>query len=198
MSIALPSSPLPATATPRPLDFGAWQSPPGGGDAQRIERSGSRFALDITTPHLRPEPDSRIWVSRLLQGISDTVVFPFPQPGLTIGNPGFPVVDGGSQAGQTLLMRGFIPGYTMREGQVHSIIIAGQRYLYVALADRVADGAGKLALPIWPPIRVSPANGATCEVAAPMIEGALTGQEKGWTLARAQTRGLTFTITEIE
>jgi hypothetical protein len=198
MAIPLPSTPLPKEATPRPLDFGAWQTPPNGGVAQRSEHVGSRFALDVTTPGLKPEPDSRIWVSRLLQGVSSTVIYPFPQPGLVIGSPGAPVVDGAGQAGTTILLTGFTVGYVVREGQFFSIIVAGRRYLYAATADRTADAQGKIALPIWPALRVSPANGGVCEFAAPKIEGALSGNERGWTHVIARTRGLTFTITEVE
>ncbi|KQM73438.1 hypothetical protein [Sphingomonas sp. Leaf20] len=198
MAIALPTTPNLKSATPRPMDFGTWQTPDGGGPAQRLERGGSRFAMDAVTPGLKPEPDSRIWVSRLLQGISGLVIMPFPQPGIVIGNPGSPVVDGAGQAGQTISVRGFAAGYTIREGQFFSVIIAGRRYLYAVVADRIADASGRALLPLWPALRVSPGNGAICEFAAPMIEGALSGNEKGWTHVIARTQGLNFTITEVE
>lgn len=198
MPIILPPHPLPTSATPRPLDFGAWQTPTGGGAAQRLERNGSRFAIDIVTPNLKPEPDSRIWVSRLVQGVAGTVLYAFPQPGLRIGAPGSPVIDGAGQAGMAPLLRGFTPRYSVREGQFFSLVTGGQRFLYMATAGVMADASGHAAVPVWPPLRRSPADGDVCEFARPMIEGALSGNEKGWTLVRARTQGLQLTVAEIE
>lgn len=198
MPIILPPRPLPKSATPRPLDFGAWQTPAGGGTAQRLDRNGSRFAIDIVTPNLKPEPDGRIWVSRMVQGVNATVLYAFPQPGLRVGAPGSPIVAGAGQAGMFLAVRGFTPRYTVREGQFFSMITGGQRFLYMATAGVMADGGGLARVPIWPPLRRSPADGDVCEFARPMIEGALSGNEKGWTLVIARTQGLQLTVTEIE
>ncbi|KQM65785.1 hypothetical protein ASE75_06020 [Sphingomonas sp. Leaf17] len=198
MPTALPTLRQPKSATLRPMDFGAWQSPTGPGAAQRLERLGSRFALDIMTGRLRWVEDRRAWIGALLRGISDTVLYPVSQPGLVIGNPGAPRIAGGGQAGQVLALTGFAAGYVMRESQAVSIIIGGQRYLYAATAETAADGSGAMALPVWPPVRRSPAADAVCEVAVPMIEGSLSGNDKGWTDERAHTVGLTLTITEIE
>lgn len=198
MPVALPTNRLPKTANMRPLDFGAWQTPTGPGAAQRLERLGSRFALDIVTGQLRWIEDRRAWIRALLLGISDTVLYPIPQPGLVIGNPGAPRVAGASQAGQVLVVDGFMPGYILQLAQAVSIITAGQRYAYVSTADTSANASGVMFMQIWPPLRRSPADNDTCEVANPMIEGALSGNEKGWTDERAHTVGLQLTITEIE
>jgi len=198
MAVALPTLRPPKTATPRPLDFGAWQTPTGPGAAQRLERLGSRFALDIVTGQLRWTEDRRAWIAALLRGISETALYPVPQPGLQIGTPGSPVVSGANQAGSNLVISGFTVGYVIRAGQFFSIVTAGQRYLYAATTDATADGNGFGYVSFWPPLRKSPAAGDVCEFAAPMIEGALSGNEKGWTDERAHTVGLALTITEIE
>ncbi len=198
MVVALPTLRPPKTANMRPLDFGAWQTPTGPGAAQRLERLGSRFALDLVTGQLRWVEDRRAWISALLRGVSDTVLYPVPQPGLIIGNPGAPRVSGGGQAGTGLLLKGLAPGYAIRNGQFLSIIIAGQRYLYASTGDVGADGSGNCQFAVWPPVRRSPADGDVVEIAAPFIEGALSGNEKGWTDERAHTVGLQLTITEIE
>ena len=198
MPVALPTLRPPKTANMRPLDFGAWQTPVGPGAAQRLERLGSRFALDLVTGQLRWAEDRRAWISALLRGVSDTVVYPVPQPGLIIGTPGAPRVNGGGQAGQSLSLAGFAAGYVVRNAQMFSIITGGQRFLYAAVADAQVDGAGNVAVSVWPPLRRSPNANDACEFAAPMIEGALSGNEKGWTDERAHTVGLQLTITEIE
>jgi len=198
MPVLLPTIRPPKTANMRPLDFGAWQTPTGPGAAQRLERLGSRFALDIVTGQLRWVVDRRPWISALLRGVSDTVVYPIPQPGLIIGLPGDVRVNGAGQAGQTIVLDGFTPGYIAQEGQFFSILSGGQRFVYAVTIPVMADGAGNAAVEIWPPLRRSPLNDAPCEFAIPMIEGALSGNEKGWTDERAHTVGLALTITEVE
>lgn len=198
MPVALPILRPPKTANMRPLDFGAWQTPTGPGAAQRLERLGSRFALDLVTGQLRWTEDRRAWISALLRGVSDTVLYPVPQPGLLIGTPGFPIVYGGAQAGQSLALAGFNAGYMVRSGQMFSIVTGGQRFLYASTSDVTADGAGRATVQIWPPLRRSPSANDVCEFAVPLIEGALSGNEKGWTDERAHTVGLQLTISEIE
>ena len=142
--------------------------------------------------------DRRPWISALLGGVSDTVAYPFPQPGLTISLPGDVRVNGVRQAGQTIVLHGFTPGYIAHEGQFFSIITGGQRFVYAVTIPIIADGAGNAVVSIWPLLRRSPVNDAPCEFAEPMIEGAPSGNEKGWTDERELTVGLKLTITEIE
>ena len=197
MAIALPTSPLPNSVTPRPLDFGSWQEPALGGPVTRLDRLGNRFAMDVTTPQLRPEPDGRIWVSRLLQAIGGEVTYAFPQVGLSIGAPGASVVNGAGQAGASLLIRGLAPGYTIRDGQFFNVHgSTGRAYLHAAIADVVASAGGLATVAIWPMLRISPGDGSTVNLAAPIIQGRLLGNEKGWTLQRAGMRGLEFTVAE--
>lgn len=198
MPVMLPTLRPPKTANMRPIDFGAWQTPTGPGAAQRLERLGSRFALDLVTGQLRWTEDRRAWISALLRGVSDTVLYPVPQPGLIVGTPGAPRVVSGGQAGQLLYLAGFTLGYVVRDAQMFSVVINGQRFLYAATADAAVDGGGNVAVPVWPPIRRSPNANDVCEFALPLIEGVLSGNEKGWTDERAHTVGLQLTITEIE
>ena len=68
----------------------------------------------------------------------------------------------------------------------------------VAIDGDVVVGAnGRVTLQIYPMLRVATADGAQLVFDAPTIEGRLSGNEKGWTMVIARTRGLTFTITEL-
>jgi hypothetical protein len=196
MSVELPQPRLPQMAVPKLLDYGADQKAPMGGASQRLNRLGNRFSLDITYPRLKPEPDGRILSARLRRAKTEGALFAFPQPGLVIGNPGAPVVDGAGQAGSTLNLRGFTTGYLIREGQFFSIIHGGRRYLHTAAADVAASPTGTVALPITPMLRISPGNGAICEFAKPYIEGPIGGSsvDVEWTTAKAVIP--TITITE--
>ena len=195
MSVLLPQPRLPQKAVPRLIDAGGIQQGGPGGVAQRLNRLGNRFALDIAYPRLKPEPDGRILAARVRKAVVEGALFPFPQPGLNIGTPGSPVVNGAGQTGSGLSLRGFAAGYAYREGQFFSIIIASRRFLYQASADGAADGSGNAFVPILPMIRVPPADGSICEFAQPYIEGFITAgaAEIEQTIAKSMIPQITIT-----
>lgn len=196
MPIVLPVPRQPQRATPRLMNMGSWQ---GGGADQWIERLGTRWALDVQMPRLRPEPDGREFAAALVNASAagDTVLWPWPQPGLAIGNPGSPLVNGASQAGKTLVADGFIAGYVMRAGQFFSLIISGRRYLYQMAADATANGSGGASLPLTTRLRISPPDNAFLDVALPVIEGRLAGDGLQWTQAAYRTDPIAFSIEEL-
>jgi len=198
MSILLPQPRLPNKAVPKYLDFGADQKSAMGGAYQRLNRLGNRFSLDISYPRLKPEPDGRILGAALRRAKTEGALFPFPQPGLIIGMPGVPVIDGAGQAGSLTVLRGFTPGYVVRAGQFFSIIHGGQRYLHCVNEgqDWQADNVGRLFLPIHPILRIVPANGAVCEFAQPYIEGIVSGASIDIELTVAKSQMPVITIIE--
>ena len=196
MPILLPSTPFTAEITPIYRDFGSVISPPLGGEEQRINRLGNRWGLAVRLPPMEIEPQGREWIAALNEGVSEGVVFAFPQVDFAVGTPGATLVNGAGQTGSTINLDGFSASYQIRKGQFFSIIIDNRRYLYQARAAIAASVGGVVALPITPMIRKSPADNAVCEFAAPMIEGFLQGQGNQWTVAAARTVGLEFTIFE--
>lgn len=196
MAIELPQPRLPRSAVPKLLDWGSDQKAPQGGSFQRLNRLGNRFALELAYPRLKPEPDGRILASRLRRAKTEGALFPFPQPGLAIGNPGAPVVDGAGQSGSMLALRGFTPGYRVREGQFFSIIDGGRRYLHEAAAETIADAGGRLVLAINPMLRIRPGNAAICEFAKPYIEGIVSGSSMDVELTIAKSQVPTILIIE--
>jgi hypothetical protein len=196
MTVFLPVNPEAAEAEPRYVGFGGEMRSSKGGPSLLLNWPGDRWALDVQTPPMLYGSLGRVWVSRLVQGKTDTVAMRFPQPGYDVGLPGSPVVDGAGQSGQTLDVRGLSPLYLVHEGQFFSIIVGGQRYLYNSAADVVSSETGTAALIIRPMIRKIPPDGAVVELAQPIIEGHLQGREQGWTLEAAKTTGLRFSIME--
>lgn len=196
MAVELPQPRLPQRAVPKLLDWGADQKAPMGGAYQRLNRLGNRFALEITYPRLKPEPDGRILSSRLRRAKTEGALFPVPQPGLTIGAPGAPVVNGAGQSGSSLMLRGFAAGYAVREGQFFSIVHGGRRYLHCASVDGVASPAGVLTIDIYPMLRIRPADGAICEFAKPYIEGIVAGASIDLELTAAKAVLPAILITE--
>lgn len=194
-AILLPTTPGPSGAVVHFLDWGSDQTPSLGGPAQRLDRAGSRHAVDFTLPPMA-YVDAMVWCQRLKRGKKERVIMPFPQPGLVIGSPGSPLVSGAVAGGTSLSLDGMTSGYQVREGQYLSIIHSVRRYLYSADALAAASGAGTLVLAISPMLRTALSDNDVVEIASPKIEGMLSGDETSWNIDTAFHVGLQFTVIE--
>lgn len=203
MPITLPEARAIKVDRPRLLDFGGRQVPAGGGAVQPLLRLGTRWALDVTIPLMSTEPDGRIWASRLCQAKLAGALMWFRQDGLDIGLPalsGTPLVMGAGQSGSTLAIDSLRPGYVIREGQFFSIFHGTRHYLHQSTAIVVANSSGQASVPIFPMLRIFPADNAPCHFAKPMIQGSLTGSnEQAWTRLAANWTDLgSISISEDE
>lgn len=195
MTIVLPTSPWPLTSSPRLISKRRDIEPDLGGPTQRVQRLGSRWAIDFELPPM-DYVDAMAWVSALVAADAEVVRMAVPQPGFDTGEPGSPRVNGGGQQGQTLNLDGF-SAYSAKAGQFFSIAHATGRHLHMVRQDQTPV-AGVVALAFRPMLRKSPADNTVIELQTPMIEGFLSGRETGWTVDFARTVGLSFTITERE
>jgi len=195
VSVALPTSPGPAPLVPSLVRAGNDLVSPLSQAVQRLNRLGDRFAFQVTLPPMKRDDDAQKWVSRLLQAFATTATLNYPQPPAGVGTPGAPVCNGTS-SGTSLAVRGLTAGYTIKEGQVFSIIHAGKRYLHMAAADAEADGDGVVTVTVVPALRIATADLDVIEIAQPVIEGFVGGAANTWTINVAQTIGLTFTLME--
>ncbi|MFM9597369.1 hypothetical protein ACKI1O_49520, partial [Streptomyces scabiei] len=91
MSIALPSSPACSGFSFAVLDFGGDITPSLGGPAQRINRLGSRYQLQLQVPPLASAIEGRVWTARLERAKQIGAVYPVPLDGFSSGAPGTPV-----------------------------------------------------------------------------------------------------------
>ena len=194
MSIALPTWPGPQSVVPRLMQYGGILRPALGGPTQRINRLGSRWAIDVTMPPMA-EAQGRVWIARLVAGQSEGAILEWPQPEFDAGAPGTILVDGAAQTGMTLNLDGATPSYVAREGQFFGMPVAGRNYLYQVRTQTVFT-AGAAALPIQPMIRKSPADNAECEFGKPLIEGWIIGDELAWSRSVERHYGIQFTIEE--
>ena len=203
MSIDLPTFPGPQSAEPVFLDAGGVQHSLAGGEDMRIDRLGDRFGLSVTMPPMRWSTyqgvaAARIWSVRLLQGLSQGVVFPFPQPNFTPpGNPSTVAVAAVSAASQVSVQNNG-PAVTLLEGQFVSHIRAatGRRYLYQVRADTVLPANGAAIVPLWPRIRGPMAVGDVLDFKTPRIEGLVTGDKSSWSLEATRLVGVQFMVQE--
>jgi hypothetical protein len=185
------------TAGPQLIDFGGELVPGIGAAVQRINRLGNRFGIAVEMPPVPEEPEGRILAGLLRLAKTQGALFPFPQPGLEIGVPGSPVVNGTVAGGTSLPVRGLTALYTVRFGQFFSIIHGGRRYLHSAAAETTANGSGNAVIVLDPTLRTDLADGDVVEMAEPKIEGLLeTGNVKWAIRTEPFTDGLGFTVTE--
>lgn len=194
--IQLPSLPAPNGASPGYVDFGGFLTPVLGGRVQRLDRMGNRFKLHVSMPPMPSADTGRIFVSRLIRGKTEGVLMEYPLLDFEPGAPGSPLVNGGGQAGRTLIADGFTPNYSIREGQWFSLVHDGQRYLHNVDAGVTANASGQATLSISPMLRVEPDDDDVLEFGKPMIEGFIMGEEWRWEMSLAHHLGMEFEIEE--
>lgn len=177
--IELPEIPAPNGAQPALIDFGIDLVPATGARELRVDRPGSRFAIEVSFPPMKPAT-ARVFISRLLEAKRKGVRIPYPliEPQ---GSPGAPVVDGVDQSGTTLAVRGFTPHYLFKEGFWLSIEDEdGQHYLHNCRSTGWADASGAASFVIEPALRHPFPDGAALHFGKPMIEGRPVGSEWSW------------------
>lgn len=192
MPLTLPTSPQPAQIAVGLVSARNDLVPAFGGPTQRLNRKGSRWRAQVTLPPMT-YAEALAWTD--LRAEADTVVLNVPQPGLEIGSPGTPLVNGAGQLGSSLAIDGLTAGYVVRKGQYLSVVISGQRYLYEATAAVTANGSGQATVAIRPMLRASPPDNAVVEVAQPRIEG-FVKTDVMFSVDAARLVGLTFEIEE--
>lgn len=194
--IELPTWAVPNGASPFLIDFGGFLTPMLGGEVQRINRMGSRFGIAVTYPPVMGKDKGRILVSRLIRGKAEGVRIEYPLLDFAPGQPGTVLVDGASQSGSTLEVKGATPFYAFREGQPFSIYSGSRHYLHFVTEETIADASGDAELPITPMLRIEPANNDPCHFAKPMIEGFIMGDEWRWTMMIERMIPVEFEIRE--
>jgi len=194
-ALVLPTDPGPSKMTPRPISSRNEQRPASQGPVNRYMRPGTRWAWDNTMPPMT-YVESLDWDDLLSE--SDTVIMDILQPGLVIGEPGLPVVDGAGQIGRTLNLKGLTAGYLFRKGQWISVPVNGQLFAYKVRAAITVGSDGKVALPLLTLLRLPPANNAAVDVVRPRAEGFATVDPASLEVGEDRMVRLRFTLEERE
>lgn len=194
-ALVLPTYPGPSSMTPRPISSRNEQRPASQGPVNRYMRPGTRWAWDNVMPPMS-YVDSLEWDDLLSE--SDTVIMNILQPGLDVGAPGAPQIDGASQIGRTLNLKGLTAGYPFRKGQWISFPVSGQLFAYKVRAAITVGSDGRVALPLLTLLRLPPANNAVVDVAQPRAEGFATVDPASLEVATDRMVRLRFTLEERE
>lgn len=195
MAIILQGLPRQTRYSMRAISAANTLSPAFGGADQRLGRKGSRFAIDVSIPALSAAGCGMGLIVDLLRGETETLVMTIPEhlPAVAYGAP----VANGASTGSVLAVKGLTPGAVIRKGKFLSIILSGQRFVYMVTGEVTANGAGQASLPIWPMLRRPTADGAVVELAAPKIEGFIEpGQD--WSITSLKAVGMSFALKERE
>ena len=191
----LPEMPGPRAVNFRPVRFGGELQGALGGASQCIKRLGDRCAVNVAMPVMDPRQAGE-WSVALTRALRLGARWRIVQVGFRTGGAGSTLVAGASQTGYALEIDGGTGGYAWLKGQMMSVVVSSQRYVYqLSAAGRIASDT-TAELPIEPRIRVSPADNAVVELAKPYIEGALEWPD-GWSLDPDRlARGFSFGIAE--
>ncbi len=184
MPVALPSAGI-ANASPRFVDFGGILSGELGGDDQRLDRGGSRWAADFVTKPMKGD-EARIWIARLVRGMREKASIKFPQPGVPFPTASTAVAATASANAEVIQLQ----AGTYREGMFMSLIVGGKSSIYQITTD------GTALVGIQPPLKNDIPSLAPVALAQARIEGYVQGNQSAWTIDAAKIYGLSFTIVE--
>lgn len=194
MSVTLPTSPTPRSITPRLITSRADLRPAFGGATQRIARSGSHWAFDVEMPPMTAA-QALDWVNILDE--TDTCILRLPEPGITIGSPGTPLVNGASQTGTSLITDAWGASYAIPKGKFVGVTVSGLQYLYQTTTAVTASGGGAATLVLRPMLRASPADNAALIINPATVEGFVSLSDGSMNISvNRLVEGFTFTIEE--
>lgn len=196
--IELPNCPPIRSASMRIISYAVDQTPSQGGPQTRVLRLGDRWAGEFVTYVASYAEEGRVYLSRLVRGMTDTVVIPVPEPGMRGGDYGAPVIAAAGAFGSSVQIGGLGAGRVIPEGKFLSIITGGQRFLYQATATTTANGTGQATVPIYPMLRRQPQLNDVVELSEPKMEGFVQGNQVQWEVTKSKRIGFVFQIMERE
>jgi hypothetical protein len=191
--IELPDFAVRGSGTPSFIDAGFTQR--GITSIRRIGRKGSRYRLSCTYGPFHPE-HARVMVQRLISGKQEGVRVEFPLLHHQ-GSPGVPRLNGAVITGTTIVLDGLTPGYFCKEGFWLSLVKDGQHYLHSVKTGGMANGSGQLSITLGEMLRTDFADNTVVNLAKPMIEGIVQGEEWQWQMAVDRVIPIEFTIEEV-
>lgn len=170
--------------------------PSGGGETQRVNRLGDRFAFETSFKVLGVQGIGLIAV--LNANKCSKVRVYIPQT-VAVGSPGSSVLVNGANSGQSLVLKGVAASNPFTSGQFITIVKSGKRYLHQVVANATASGGGAVTLTIVPTLRIALTGDEVVEVATPSIEGFLTARETEWvTHTGHNSVAMTISVMEAE
>lgn len=196
--ITMPQCPPIRNANMRLISYATDQTPTLGGPQTRVLRLGDRWAGEFTTYPALYDGEGRIYLSRLVRGMTDTVLIGVIEPGMRGDDYGTPQIAAAGAFGQSISVKGLGADRVVPEGKFLSIVTGGQRFLYQTTSQVTSDGTGNATLGIYPMLRRQPQINDTVELSAPKMEGYVSGNEVQWNITKSKRIGFVFSVVERE
>lgn len=195
MSIVVPAFRV-TSAQLRPQLFSGDQEGTLGGPTLPIPRMGDRWAYDVSTAQLQLDAPSQEMVAAVTRATTEDALMVIRQPFLSAPlTTGDGRVDGASQGGTTLRLRGLVASATLPVSAMLSIIHTGTRYLHQVVSGGTVGTDGKITVLVWPMLRFLTVDAEVVELVEPKIEGKLSGFAGG-KRTRNRIDPISFTIAE--
>lgn len=161
--------------------------------AQTQKHQGQAWLATVTWPILdRADGEEVAAFLGKLNGVQRRFTMGLPADlatarGSASSAPGTPVVDGASQTGGVLAIRGAPAGVTgyLLKGDYFQLGTGLTTRLYKVLNDVDTDSAGDASIDIWPDLRISPGDGDTIVVSNPQGLWRLTSNLNTWDIDEA-------------
>lgn len=141
-------------------------------EEQGFSWPGERWIMDLKMPPITKRETASPWISFGLQLKGTYGRFLIGPPGARYpqGNAGgTPLVNGGSQTGNSLNTKGWNPNITgiLKEGDYIQLGSGSSSRLYMLTSDANSDGSGNATLSISPALRSSPSDESVITVNDP-------------------------------
>ena len=165
----LPLAPAPMSFTVNATSFSALSQSPFSAAQQVQLLQGQLWSFSVSYPPMSDD-QARTWFSRLSQLLGRYGTFYFGDPRCKRPRgawAGTPIVNGGTQTGQTLAISGFTVGTDICGGDYFQLSTGSSSRLHMVTQDAVADGSGNITADIWPRLRESPTNSGAIVTATP-------------------------------
>lgn len=164
-----------------------------GGPLQPLTRKGDHWAVDVTIPALDARGCGMGLFADLTRGKREPLVLRVPD--YMEARPYGPPVCNGVSTGDTIAIRGLTPAVVIPKGKWLSLILNGQRYLYLVAADALANGSGIASVQVTSLLRRPTIDGAVVELAEPKIEGYVAPNQSA-DIGTLPAVGLQFSLEE--
>lgn len=170
---------------------------------QIVKHFGQRWEVEVSLPPMK-RTNAEQWVAWLLSlggmyGTFNMPLFPYTARGSASTAAGTPLINGGGQIGQTLLIDGApnsVTGY-LKAGDFIQRGAGASATLHKVLTDVNSNGSGACTLELWPEMRTAVADNSAIVVSTPQGLFRLAGNETNYSVDDVAVYGMTFAAVEV-
>ena len=198
MPVLLPVLPALASIKPRLISYRADLTPALGGPMQRVNRVGSRFAVDVQMPSLAGDC-ARAWLASRMkaEATNDVLRLVWPETDFVLDYQGVQV-DGSGQAGTQLAVKGLGAGYEIPGGRFMSILYEDGYRLHMITDTVIAGDDGRAVLSLAPMLRKSPLDSYSVHFNPVFADVLADGATVDWELQLKRWTSFSVTLTEFQ